>query len=151
MMYFLHLVRIWIQRRTGWDHGTCLPTVSISIPGYFFLSQIFILMFSTKHNQHCEKPWVFGIWPMGSGFLPKTQDFWGFLGFCFSSNLGLQREFIQAISKSNYSFKTTKQLSATYMPNLKHQSQKYNSVMHMKEVCALSSILTLTCSILYGM
>ena len=29
--------------------------------------------------QGCGKPWVFGILPMGSGFLPKTQlGFWVF-------------------------------------------------------------------------
>ena len=40
--------------------------------------------------QGCEKPWVFGILPMGSGllsktqgFCPKTQVFLGFWGFCY--------------------------------------------------------------------
>ena len=68
---------------------------------------------------------VFCPWVMG--FCPKN-GFLGFLvffgGFYFSSNLGLQWEFIHAITKSNYSLKTTKQLSATYKPNLKHIGHK---------------------------
>ena len=79
-------------------------------------------------RQGCEKPWVFGILPMGSGFLPKTQGFFqkpwvfgGFLGFCYiliQSDTS-ESQFIHAITES-YSFKTRKQISATYKPNLKH-------------------------------
>ena len=43
-------------------------------------------------SQGCENAWVFGILPMGSGFLPKTQFFRVFGGFMlFLRNLGLQR------------------------------------------------------------
>ena len=78
-------------------------------------------------KQGCEKPWVFGILPMGSGFLPKTQGFCqkprvfgGFLGFCYiliQSDTS-EVQFIHAITES-HSFKTRKQISATYKPNLR--------------------------------
>ena len=48
-------------------------------------------------------------------FFPKTQGvLWVFGLLLYLSKIGLQSEFDQAISESNYSLKTTKQLSATY-------------------------------------
>ena len=65
-----------------------------------------------------KNPGFFGIVPVGSvfaknpGFLPKTPGFVVsfFVVLLYIINIGLQSDFIQAITESNYSLKTTKQL-----------------------------------------
>ena len=66
--------------------------------------------------------------PMGSGTLPKPRGFAQkprvFVFLLYLTNIELQSDDLQAITESNYSLKTTKQLSATYKPNLKHICHK---------------------------
>ena len=71
--------------------------------------------------------WVVGFF-QNLGFLLKNPGFLrvlvDFVFLLYLTNIGLRSEFIQAITKSNYSLKTRKQLSATYKPNLKHIDHK---------------------------
>ena len=74
----------------------------------------------------CEKPWVFGILPMGSGFLPKTQGFdqksrvfAGFLGFCsFSGTAGAQSAVIHIIDQQATLTRVVKQHLDTTKPKI---------------------------------
>ena len=67
----------------------------------------------------CPKPRVFDVFFLvGFGFL------------LFLSNLGLQREFIQATTKSNHCLIAFSHLQA----KPKHIGQKYKYVMHMKKI-----------------
>ena len=71
---------------------------------------------------------------MDSGFLPKTQGLgMVFVFLLYLTNIGLQSDFIQPITESSYSLKTTKQLSATYKPYLKHIDHE-SIRMHVKKL-----------------
>ena len=69
-------------------------------------------------------PWVVGFCQNPRVFAQKPRAFegfwWVFIFLPYLTNTGLQSEFIQAITESNYSLKTRKQLSATYKPYLEH-------------------------------
>ena len=76
---------------------------------------------SESHLTRVLKNLGFWYFTMGSGFWVFAENSLFWLAFGFSLYIGniKQNEFIQAITESNYSLKTTKLLSATYKPYLK--------------------------------